>query len=52
MEQATHKDEFGNLYKVLGDKPKQYSVFFWNQSSQQWFQDLGKDFSHLAEIKA
>ena len=52
MEQATHKDEFGNLYKVVGDKPQEFCVFFWNHSSQQWFQDLGKDFSHLIEIKA
>lgn len=52
MEQATHKDEFGNLYKVLGDKPQEFCVFFWNHSGRQWFQDLGKDFSHLTEIKA
>lgn len=52
MEQATHKDEHGNLYKVIGKKPQEFCVFFWNRSSQQWFQDLGKDFSHLIEIKA
>ena len=47
---ATHKDEYGNLYRVLGDKPQQFGVLFWNHSSRQWFQDLGKDFSHLIKI--
>ena len=50
MEQPTHKDEYGNLYKVIGDKPQQFCVFYWNRASNQWFQDLGKDFSHLIKI--
>jgi hypothetical protein len=50
MNEATHKDEFGNIYKVIGDKPQAYCVFYWHKQANQWFQDLGKDFSHLVKI--
>ncbi len=50
MEQATHKDEYGNFYKVVGEKPQAYCVWYWNKTNQQWYQDLGKDFSHLIKI--
>lgn len=50
MENATHTDEYGNFYRVIGDKPQEFCVYFWHWSSKQWFQDLGKDFSHLVKI--
>jgi hypothetical protein len=50
MKDATHKDEYGNFYKVLGDKPQEYCVYFWNWPNYCWAQDLGKDFSHLIKI--
>jgi hypothetical protein len=50
--ETTHTDCYGNFYKCLGEFPKEFCVFYWSPSSKQWFQDLGKDFSHLIKIKA
>lgn len=45
----THKDEYGNFYKSLTEIPTSYCVYYWHNSNQ-WFQDLGKDFSHLVKL--
>lgn len=50
MKDATHKDEFGNWYKVIGDYPQEYCVWYWDRRMSVWNQDLGKDFSHLIKI--
>lgn len=49
-QEATHTDEYGNLYKSLTETPSPYCVYYWHRSGQ-WFQDLGKDFSHLIPLK-
>lgn len=46
---ATHTDEYGNFYKSLTEVPTSYCVYYWHNSNQ-WFQDLGKDFSHLVKL--
>lgn len=51
MKEATHTDEFGNFYKLVGDSPKRYCVFYWHKSLCKWCQDLGIDFSHLVKIE-
>jgi hypothetical protein len=51
IKEQTHTDAEGNIYKVLGDKPQEFCVFYWNQHSNQWFQDLGKDFSYLIKLE-
>lgn len=48
--EATHTDENNNLYKVLGQNPERYCVFYWDRRMNAWNQDLGKDFSHLIKI--
>jgi hypothetical protein len=46
---ATHTDEFGNFYKSINEIPMEYCVYYWHNSGR-WFQDLGRDFSHLVKI--
>lgn len=50
--EATHKDDFGNLYRVLGANPREFCVDYWDKRLNRWVQDMGKDFSYLVRIKA
>ena len=47
---VTHTDEFGNFYRVIGDKPQEFCVDYLDKRSGKWTQDLGKNFDHLVPL--
>lgn len=48
--EATHTDDLGYLYRVLGDKPVQYCVDYWDVRLNKWCQDMGRAFPHLIKL--
>lgn len=51
-QEATHTDDFGNLYYVIGNTPCEFCVDYWDRRLNKWTQDLGKDFSYLIKLGA
>jgi len=48
--EATHTDDMGNLYRVLGDKPVEFCVDYWDRRMDRWCQDIGKTFPYLVKL--
>ena len=51
QKEATHTDENGYLYRVIGEKAQSYCVDYFDLRMQAWCQDMGSDFSHLIPLK-
>lgn len=48
--EATHTDDVGYLYKVVGDKLEAFSVYYWDLRFNRWCQDMGTNFSYLVKL--
>lgn len=48
--EATHTDDVGYLYRVLGDNPKAFCVDYWDLRLCRWCQDMGTSFDYLIKL--
>lgn len=51
IQEATHTDDMGYLYRVLGKEPKEFCVDYWDVRFNRWCQDIGKSFVYLINLK-
>lgn len=50
VKEATHTDDLGYLYRVLGDEPKEFCVDYWDFRFNGWCQEMGKSFPYLVKL--
>ena len=51
LKESTHTDDFGYLYRVVGEEPQAFCVDYWDLRLNRWRQDMGTSFPYLIKTE-
>ena len=51
LKESTHTDDFGYLYRVMGEEPRAFCVDYWDLRLNRWCQDMGTSFPYLIKTE-